>query len=488
VKRIRDAGLPFDYPTDVGYFTRLNGYELARIRMPSVRERLEAVAEAAPDDQVPEPIHRANQLYTDRILLEEARRQPLITLRHGWQCTAIREDSKGVLVDVEESSTGRLDSVWAQFVAGCDGANSVVRRSLNIRYSGTASGDRPFFGGQMVNTHVRLRTSGFADTRRRCWHYWVLNPETRTLFVTLDGQDEFLMFGKIAAGATPDDSAIEALARRSVGGPCEVEILGHGLWTAGLALVAERYGTDRVFLCGDSAHLFTPTGGFGMNTGVDDAVNLAWKLAALLQGWGGPGLTASYDAERRPVAIRNTHAADALAQNVAAVPISDDLERDTPAGASARARVGAFLSTFGEEFASLGVQLGARYDGSPLLVSDGASAPPFDPVRYVPSSVPGGRTPHMWIDKGISLFDRLGHGFTLLQRGNEDASDAAPLVNAAASLRIPFRHLRIAGPAADLLYERAFTLVRPDQHVGWRGDNIPPDPERLLRILTGWPA
>ena len=158
-----------------------------------------------------------------------------------------------------------------------------------------------------------------------------------------------------------------------------------------------------------------------MNTGIDDTANLAWKLAATLAGWAGPRLLESYAEERRPVAVRNTAAARQLNKNLGDLAPTPVLEEDSAAGARERERIGALLSTYGEQFASLGVQLGARYDGSSVIVPDGAEPPPDSPVSYVPSSVPGGRAPHAWCygkrEFGSSIFDSFGTGFTLLRMG-----------------------------------------------------------------------
>jgi hypothetical protein len=336
----------------------------------------------------------------------------------------------------------------------------------------------------MVSSHLRI--PGFCDgvSAAPCWQYWIVNPECRTLLYALDGAEEFLLQTRPGPGETePSEETVMRLVRRSAGCELEVEILGHGMWTAGQALVAESFGSGRVLLCGDSAHLFTPTGGFGMNTGIDDAANLAWKLAGALQGWGGTELLASYEAERRPVAIRNTSAARRLARNVGEVPMSPHLEEDTEAGAAARAEAGAFLAGFGEEFASLGIQLGSRYDGSPLIVPDGTAPPPDDPAVYVPTSCPGGRAPHVRLPDGRSLFDLLGSGFTLLCL--DGASGTARRLEARARSRgVPFSLLAVEQPAARELYPRDYTLIRPDRHVAWRGD-ILPEPDELLDRVTG---
>jgi 2-polyprenyl-6-methoxyphenol hydroxylase-like FAD-dependent oxidoreductase len=488
-EKVRTLGLPPDHPTDVAYFTRFNAWELARLPMASANA-LRARREAAPStDQVPEPLHRANQMYVEPLLFAEAGRRDPITLRFGWDVESFSQDAACVTLEAA-GPEGARERWRAQYLVGCDGGRSFVRRTLGIHYAGFENLQQVFFGGRMLSSHLRIpdlypKVAG----QRLAFQYWAVNPELRLALVALNGRDEFLIW----TGAERDDPPAEAIAdrvRRAIGVPLEVEVLSTYAWTAGVALHAERFGEGRVQMAGDAVHLFTPTGGFGMNTGVDDTANLSWKLAALVQGWGGANLLASYEAERKPVAIRNTTAARALARNVGSVTIPPDVEADTPAGAAARRELGAFLATFGEEFASIGVQLGARYDASPLVLADG-TPPEDDYITYRPSGVPGGRAPHLWLDEGrgtgSSLYDRLGIGFTLLRLG-ADAPDAAPFTAAAARLGIPFTVLDVALPAARPLYGRALALIRPDQHIAWRGDTLPADPAQVLKTATGHAA
>jgi hypothetical protein len=325
--------------------------------------------------------------------------------------------------------------------------------------------------------------------RRHGWQYWTVNPEVRATIITLRGDEEFLVFSKAsdAADAPPSDEAMTKLVRRAVGVDLPLQMLDHRPWTAGIALVAERFIAGRVVLAGDAAHLFTPTGGFGMNTGMDDTSNLAWKLAAAIQGWAGSNLVQSYELERRPVAERNTIAARELNVHLANLSVPDCIEHDTGEGEAARRFVGAQLSGFGEEFASIGVQLGARYDGSPIIAANGA--PPADNyVRYEPSSVPGGRMPHFWLDGdrgyGSSVFDRLAFGFTLLRLGGK-AAVAGALVHAAQARGIPLEVLDVPAREVRDLYQRDLVLVRPDQYVAWRGNALPTQPDRLLAQVVG---
>lgn len=487
---LRKLGLPPDHSGDVAYFTRFNAYELARLRMPSAAEKARAVAQSDTLDQFPEPLLRANQMYVEAFLLERARARSNITLRFGWEVTDFAEGPDGVALDAQAVAGGRQEQWQAQYLVGCDGGRSFVRRTLGIRYAGEETLQQAYFGGRMFASHLRAPTL-YRDVLkdRACFQHWAINPDIRSTIIALNGKDEFLFWMR---PKDPDTAPADDVVRRAFSACCGVDVpvepIAHAPWTAGVALVAERFADRRVLLAGDAVHLFTPTGGFGMNTGIDDAANLAWKLAAALQGWGGPHLLATYESERLPIAIRNTGAARLLAKNIGEIDVSAELEADNAAGEAARMKAGAYLSTFGEEFASIGVQLGARYDGSPIVAGDEAP-PPDDFARYTPSATPGGRAPHAWLGTGRgigdSLFDRFGAGFTLLRLG-ANAPETGAFADAAARMNMPLTQLAI--PDADIraLYGRDLVLIRPDQHVAWRGNAVPADAGALLRRLSGF--
>jgi 2-polyprenyl-6-methoxyphenol hydroxylase-like FAD-dependent oxidoreductase len=486
-RKIRTLGLPADYPTHVGYFTRLNGWELARLSMASEAEQARALRNPAATDQVPEPLFRSNQMYVEAFLLDHVRTLANVELRYGWQCVGWQEDADGVSVEIEETGGGRRETLRGAYLAGCDGGQSFVRRKLGIRYGGEGTLEQEFLGGAMVSTYLRSPEIHGRVIKKLCWHYWTVNPVARTLLISLDGKDDFLLMTKLPPHQDkPDDATIARIFQTSVGENVSFEFLGHWPWTAGQALVADSFGAGRVWLAGDAVHLFTPTGGFGMNTGIDDAANLGWKLAAAIQGWGGPKLVPSYQQERHPIAGRNTAASRRLARNVGDVPVGAAIEENSAAGEEARRRAGDFLANFGEEFASLGVQLGARYDGSPLIADDSGAAPPDDPAVYVPSSRPGGRAPHLWLSDGSSLFDRLGRGFSLLRFDGSSVA-TAPIEEAARARRVPLQIVDVRVPAAGRdLYGADLALIRPDQHVAWRGNRLPADCDGLLAQVTGW--
>lgn len=489
-ERIRGLGLPLDHPTDVAFFTAYNAWEIARIRMPSEAEKRAAVAASCQTEQIIEPILRTNQMYVEKLLFEHLHTRPNITLRYGWQVTAFEDLGERVSLRARKAGGGPVEEWNAQFLVGCDGGNSMLRKTLGIHYAGQAKLEiENILGGKMFSSHLRApRLYRDVLGQRRAWTYRVAREGFYFNLIPLNGEDEFLMVSKAQdPNDPPVDEDIVRTVQSGAGMETPVEVIGHWPWHAGFALFAERFGAGRVALCGDSVHLFTPTGGFGLNTGVDDAANLSWKLAALVQGWGGPDLLHSYEDERKPIARRNTQAAHDLAKPIGAIKASAELVLDTPEGEMARRELGAYFGTFGEEFASIGVQLGARYDDSPIVVGDGA--PPSDDfARYVPSSVPGGRAPHFWLDegraRGSSIFDQFGVGFTLLRLGGKPPATGE--LEAAAKRRgIPLAVLAIPDSVGRCLYGRDLVLVRPDQHVAWRGNAVPEDADALWARLTG---
>jgi hypothetical protein len=251
-------------------------------------------------------------------------------------------------------------------------------------------------------------------------------------------------------------------------------------------VVAERYSHGRVFLAGDAVHQLSPTGALGMNTGVADAVDLGWKLAAVLGGWGGDRLLASYDAERRPIGTRNVAMTaefyrehDKLDESIAAI------EDDTPTGAQVRRRVGERLVRgVGRMFRTTGLQIGYRYEGSPICLPDGTPPDPDDPEDVIPSARPGSRAPHFWLGEGRSVLDLYGRGFVLLRLGS-DPPDASTLAEAAAARGVPLEVVALTGADAKRLYDRRLVLVRPDGHVAWRANELPQDASALIETVRG---
>jgi 2-polyprenyl-6-methoxyphenol hydroxylase-like FAD-dependent oxidoreductase len=485
---IRRLGLPGDYPTDIAYFTRYTGYELARFRQPA-SARTAAIARASTGSwSTPELPHRCSQLYIERVLKRAAASHPSVTLRFGWTVTRVERAADGVIVHAERADGADREAWRGDFVAGADGSRSLVRRTLGLDYSGESGVVRDFMGGRMHATYLRAPGLYRVIPHERAWMYWAFNRERRGFMAALDGREHFAFHTQLRPGEDESAAGPEAGAayfRQALGADLSIEILFCATWHAGYTLVAERFGDDRAFIGGDAAHLFTPTGGLGYNTAVEDAVNLGWKLAAVAQGWGGPGLLATYELERRPAAQRNTAIARGFADSIGRYTAHDAIEAPGQEGERVRAEAGAYLLDHAQrEFSIPGVTFGGRYDASPIVIAD-AAPPPDEINRYAPSGVPGGRAPHAWLADGTSLYDRLGRDFTLLRFA---AADASGFVAAARALAIPLAQLDLSGePAAsDLreLYGADLALIRPDQHLAWRGDERA-DARAVLERLTG---
>ena len=482
--RVRSVGLPQELVTDVIYLTRFTGHEFARIPMPSSSEKKNRIAARDMSFLTPEPIHRSSQFYVEPELFAHAQTLDMIDLRFGWELTGFDQRDDGVVSTVRNAETGEIETIESQWLAGCDGAQGYTRRALEIPYRGEGGDEVSFFIGRMLSVYIDA--PGIYDVMKTdsVWQYWTVNSNARTCIVTLDGKGKFVVLTKYPDSGDPNEADIARGIQNAIGAEIDLEIISVREWTAGNALVADRYGAGRVHLAGDAVHLFTPTGGFGMNTGVEDAVNLGWKLAAVHHGWAPETLLSTYENERRPIGIRNTLSSRKLASDVATIQVPDALEHDTVEGARARADLGRHLSGFTEEFASLGIQLGARYDASPLIVADGSNPPPDSPVEYVPSACPGGRAPHVWLEDGASIHDRFGKWFTLVRFGEKD-TNLGPLEAAASALNVPLDLIDIAEPPARALYECDFVLVRPDHHVAWRGDSLPADAGALIGKVSG---
>jgi len=266
--RIRALGLPEDHPTDVAYFTRFNAYELARLPAPSRAQAIDWRKRAPKTDQLPEPMHRANQMHVDRLLLEHLRTRERITLRFGWQADKLEQEDHGVTLSAVNADGAR--ETWRfQYLVGCDGGRSFVRRALGIGFRGEGSLAQSYFGGRMFSTYIRSPALAEVLRPRRAWQYWAVNPDVRSTVISVDGGAEFLFRTKAAAPNRPaEDDDIRALLDACAGTRIAADIVAHEPWTAGAALVAERFQDRRVLLAGDAVHLFTPTGGFGMNTGL----------------------------------------------------------------------------------------------------------------------------------------------------------------------------------------------------------------------------
>ncbi|MBL6957908.1 MAG: FAD-dependent oxidoreductase [Rhodospirillales bacterium] len=481
---VRHVGLPYEHATDSIYVTRLTGYELGRIVMPSTKEKIENPGPWGPTLLTPEPIHRCNQMYFEAVFKQHAEQYAETDIRFGWRLLSFTDYGGHVEAVVEDIGSGEEHTVNCQYLVGCDGANSLVRRQLGVKYGGRSStGDR-FYDGRMMSAYYYAPQVYGVMAMQPAWHHWTVNPDGRGDVITLDGKGHFLLLAEVEPGVPFEQFDARQLFLNAIGADIDVEVISVMEWTAGLALVTDKYQVGRVFMAGDSVHLFTPSGGFGFNTGIDDAANLGWKLVAACAGWGGDRLLETYETERRPIGIRNTSASGDYAAKIGEMEFPAAIEDDGSEGEAARASMRQTVASFTEEFASLGIQLGSRYDGSPLIVGDGTTPPPDDRKTYTPSATPGGRAPHVWLADGGSLFDRFGPGFTLLRLGAEP-EDVVNFTEEASKRGIPFTVVDVGEDAVRELYECRLALIRPDQHIAWRGDAVPEDPGGLWDAVTG---
>lgn len=472
-QKIRALGLPQNYPTDVAYFTTYAGHELARFRQPASAQAEQQVQDLAHIWNGAEMPHRIPQSIVENVLYEHASAQPNVTIRFEERGLSIVPDDSGVTLTHENVQTGERDDIRAKYLFGADGASGITRKSLGVSYSGGNAAARDFMGGQMLS--VYLHAPAFYDVvpHDRAWMYWTFNLRRRGLLAATDGVGGFVFQTQLRDGETAadyDGTSAGALFAQAVGVDLPFEVTGLATWVAGRALVADAFGGGRVFIGGDAAHIFTPTGGMGYNTAIEDAVNMGWKLAAVVKGQAGQALLESYPVERRPVALRNTRFALDFADSVGLFRPSPAIEDDTKAGVDSRARAGAYLNQHGaREFTIPGFTFGARHDASPVIVQDDAPIPPDAASVYVPSAKPGGRAPHVWLAPDVSLFDKFGFEWTLVKTAKADHN---ALVQEAEARGVDLTILDLSNdPRGADLYEAPLALVRPDQTIAWRGDD-----------------
>lgn len=469
---IRNMGLPPDHPTDIAYLTRFAGIELARLRLPTAAAAPQAIKNMSGSWSAAELPHRVSQKYVEVCLHRHAQAQASVDMRFGWQLTAFQDTWDGIDAMVQSVNGDETLNIHAAYLVGADGARSFVRHELGIAWGGATGFKRKFMGGKMLAVYLKAPDFYARNPNDRSWMYVVVNPELRAFIMSVDGVSEFAFHIQMA-----DDAATEALteadARRlfaqAYGQAMDIEILSMATWMAGHALVAESFQQGRVFLGGDAAHLFTPTGGLGYNTAVEDAVNLSWKLASVLKGQAPAALLDSYALERHPLAVRNTGYARQFADSIGLFEAAPELEDPSPEGEAARATASDYLNGHvRREFNIPGVTFGGRYDGSPIIVDDGSSAPPDAANSYTPCAKPGGRPPHAWLADGRSLYDSFNFEWTLLVLGDAPPNVQA-FVDVAREMNLDLKLVMQPGPEILALYEAPVVLIRPDQIVAWRG-------------------
>lgn len=475
VEAIENAGYNRQHPQDNVWITSLcGGFELGREPFPAC-----AVEPCPP--QSPQHRERCPQNFFDPALAAWVKSLGLSEFRYHTELTDFVQDADGVTAQLRSGDT--TGELRAPYLIGCDGAGSFTRDRLGIGLTGNAV--------LTYTTNVIFRAPALAALQEiaPAYRYIFVDAEgTWSTLVAIDGRDTY-RFSLVGGREKRElaDADLRAAVLRAIGRECDIELVSTMPWTR-RELVADRYGEGRVWLVGDAAHQLSPTGAFGMNTGIQEAADISWKIEAMLRGWGGPGLLPSYEAERQPIAARNVAEA---ARNLGRMLETrtrrppPEIFSDSPAGVAARKSYGDwYTERMSHEWFTIGIQIGYRYDHSPICVPDATEPPPFEVARYVQTSHAGGRAPHVWLSDGSSTLDLFGHGFVLLRLA-ASSIDVRPLLRAAQQRGVPVTPMDIDEQRVLDMYEVKLVLVRPDGHVAWRGDSLPADPLALIDRIRG---
>jgi 2-polyprenyl-6-methoxyphenol hydroxylase-like FAD-dependent oxidoreductase len=477
---VRDAGLPADFPNDVAFRTTATGIELGRIPIPCRAERY--TAKDGPDTwwPTPEPPHRINQIYLEPVLFAYAAAMPKLRILSRTSVIDFEQNENGVLAIARDLDSNQSHAIFARYLVACDGAHSETRRRIGSELSGDA------VVAQAQSTYIRApKLLGMMPGP--AWAIDCINPRSCGLMFAIDGRERWLIHNFLG----PDESLLDVDRDRSireilgVGSSFEFDILGRQDWT-GRRMVADRFRDRRVFLCGDAAHIWVPFAGYGMNAGIADAMNLSWMLAGVIKGWADAALLNAYEIERQPITDQvSRHAMNtSLARASQRSEIPHNIEEPGPEGDAARACIGRqAVEILVGPFCCGGLNFGYFYADSPIVAYDGEAAPAYTMYDFSQSTVPGCRTPHLWLRDGRSLYDALGSDFALLRFDPKVEVD--DLVSAAAHRGVPLAIFDVDADEAAALYPHKLLLSRPDQHVAWRGDKPPEDPMALIDRVRG---
>ena len=494
VDRVRALGYPGDNPMDVFLVRTMNEPPIATIPFPSVDEKRAQVA-ACTDATLPlEPYQLVAQNDLEPLLREVAEKEtPNTVVRYGLELIGFEQDETGVTVTARRTAgdetpippspeslnaetvgegAGAIETFRCRYLVGCDGGRSTVRSLLEIPIEGISA---PNDLRQVIFKSDDLYERMAVPKGR---HYSFVTGGHA--IVAQGSRKEFTLHSPL-----PADTDFYKLLRELIGFDCDIRISHVLTWRPHLR-VARSFRKDRVFMAGDSIHLVIPTGGLGMNTGIGDAIDLSWKLAGTIQGWGGPELLNSYEAERRPVGIRNVEASTWAADG--AFSWQATVTRETlefgPAGEAARARIAAtFTAQQGRMHGMVGVETCYSYAGSTIVAHEPGNMPHWEFSRIVPHSRPGIRIPHMWLKDGRAMQDLFGSGYTLLDLSG--TYDSAAMEAAFAEIGAPLEVIRLDEPHVRETLKASVLLIRPDLHIAWRETGYPDSIKEVARVVTG---
>jgi 2-polyprenyl-6-methoxyphenol hydroxylase-like FAD-dependent oxidoreductase len=480
--KVRNAGLPADYPHDISYRTTFTGRELTRIKIPCRRDRFTDTDCADGNWPTPEPPHRINQIFLEPILFEHAASQPRITIVNRTSAEDVVMHDDGADVVLRDLDGGTASRLRCRFLIGCDGGRSIVRKAIGAEFTGDAVIQR------VQSTFIRAPDLIGRQSHERAWGTGSINPRRSGMVYAIDGRERWLVHNYLR----PDETDFEAVDRDKcirtilgVDADFKYDIISKEDWF-GRRLVASKFRDRCAFIAGDAAHIWVPYAGYGMNAGIADAMNLSWLLAAHLNGWAPPAILDAYEAERLPITSQVSRFAmshaEAEIRRRGAVPA--EIEEEGPCGEAARRDTGALTHDINvRQYACAGLNFGAYYDASPIIAYDGSEPPSYTMDSYTPSTVPGCRTPHLRQRDGTSLYDAMGPEFTLLRF--DRSIDVSTLERAAREKGVPLVLLDLDTPDKETGYRGKLVLSRPDQQVAWRGDRLPADPRQLIDRVRG---
>ena len=474
-EQVKKAGWPETHPCDFVYVTSLMGHELYRQKSPSYAQRAEL-------SYSPEGPRHCPQIVFDPILLEHVSSLPTVRLKYRTRLESFVEEHDGVTARVTDLNSGTMDTIRARYLVGCDGFDGHVRKALGIEYAGE--------GVLSYSVSIFFRSSKLSSMYDKGWARFFRLIDSSGHWGDLVSIDGCELWRLTELRGDPDIPIAffdaDDCLRRAVGTNFPYEVLSILPWKR-RGLVAKCYGRGRVFIAGDAAHQSSPTSGLGMNTGLGDAVDLGWKLAAVVDGWGGEGLLEAYESERKPVGVTSVADSDRTYRDTTLLPGGSAIAAESPEGERQRRQfVDELLAqTKGRtDPTSENIKLGYSYEDSPIIWPDGTNGPPEDAWDFIPSARPGSRAPHAWLGRGRSILDFFGRGFVLLRFGKDPPSPDG-LVEAAAKSGIPLQVADVIDADIEALYQRKLVLIRPDGHVAWRDDVCPAEARTILDVVRG---
>ncbi|WP_350247601.1 FAD-dependent monooxygenase [Rhodococcus sp. D-6] len=479
VEEIRAVGVAPQHSHDVVFCTSMAGPQVGRWHYPGVDEMSQWISSKNDGTTPAQAWQRVTQIEVEKLLMKRCLADPDIEVLRPWRVSAVTQDDDGARVEITSLTDATVLTLEADYVVGCDGASSVVRRAMNLNMEG----ERGVI--TFCQVHFKSRDLKTLHAHGQFWHTFFVGSGVGAIIAQDERDTWTLQTSTITDGVRTEEIDKQELLDTVCGRHLEIdEVLQSSIWHANV-LVADRYRIGRLFVAGDAAHEVIPTGGYGLNTGIADAVNLGWKLAAVIQGYGSDGLLDSYETERRPVAVMaRDWSFRHLGVHVKAQELADRalIESDTAEAEEHRRVLEEYFTANTGEHESFGVEMGYVYT-APVIVSDGSPVPENDGSSYIPTTVPGARAPHVRLSDGRAILDAYRHEFTIVSFIGESA--VQKLVDAAAAVGMPLQVLAIDDTNARSVYETDLVLVRPDGHVAWRGHSLPDDLRALIGTVTG---